>query len=44
MSILRNGKREGQEVCGPAEEVYLTDIMSPDEEQTIEVRLPVSSV
>ena len=37
-------KREGHEVCVPAEEVYLTDIMSPDEEQTIEIRLPVSSV
>ncbi len=36
-------KREGLEVCGPAEEVYLTDIMIPAEKPTIEIHLPVSS-
>jgi len=29
------------EVCGPVEEVYLTDINKADEEQIIEIRLPV---
>jgi|GEM_PF-3257899 len=29
------------EVCGPAEEVYLTDINKADGEQRIEIRLPV---
>lgn len=29
------------EVCGPAEEIYLTDINKTNEEQRIEIRLPV---
>jgi effector-binding domain-containing protein len=31
-------------VCGPAEELYLTDIIQTHGEQEIEIRLPVSSV
>ena len=36
-------KREGIEVCGPAEEVYVSGITIPGEEQTMEIRLPISS-
>jgi effector-binding domain-containing protein len=32
----------GLKVCGPSEEVYLTDITDPAVEQRIEIRLPVS--
>ncbi len=31
----------GLKVCGPAEELYLTDINKTNEEQRIEIRLPV---
>jgi len=33
--------QQGLRVCGPAEEVYLTPISSPSEEQQVEIRLPV---
>ncbi len=34
-------KAHGLKVCGPAEELYLTDINKTNEEQRIEIRLPV---
>ena len=34
-------KTNNLELCGPAEEVYLTDINKANEEQRIEIRLPV---
>jgi effector-binding domain-containing protein len=34
-------KAHGLKVCGPAEESYLTDINKTNEEQRIEIRLPV---
>ena len=34
-------KMQKLKVCGPAEELYLTDIRKADEEQRIEIRLPV---
>ena len=32
---------EGLKVCGPAEEIYLSDITDSQKEQEIEIRLPV---
>ena len=34
-------KKEGLELCGPAEEVYLIDISKKNESPNIEIRLPV---
>jgi effector-binding domain-containing protein len=34
-------KAHGLKVCGPAEELYLTDINKTNEEQRIEIRLPI---
>jgi effector-binding domain-containing protein len=34
-------KAHGLKVCGPAEESYLTDIYKANEEQFVEIRLPV---
>ncbi len=34
-------KVQGLKTCGPAEEVYLSDINQTNEEQRIEIRLPV---
>lgn len=36
-------KREGFGVCGPSEEVYLSVFDMPSEQQTMEIRIPVSS-
>jgi effector-binding domain-containing protein len=36
-------KSEGFEVCGPSEEVYISVFGVPSEEQTMEIRIPVSS-
>ncbi|MDD5703961.1 MAG: GyrI-like domain-containing protein [Dehalococcoidales bacterium] len=37
-------KQKGFEVCGPSEEVYISIIGIPVEEQRMEIRLPVRSV
>jgi len=37
-------RMRGLRVSGPAEEVYLTDISKANEEQQIEIRLPVCAV
>jgi hypothetical protein len=37
-------KGHGLKVCGPAEELYLTDINKTNEEQRIEIRLPVCGI
>jgi len=34
-------KQQGLEVCGPAEETYISGIISPDQAQILEIQLPV---